>query len=167
MEGAWRTVETDIVMKALPHFYSVTAVSGVSGDLSLTSAGMPALTSAAPSEFDGPGNQWSPESLLAAALAGCFALTFRAVARASKLPWEQLECHVEATLDRVGGVLQFTRVVTRALLTVPPGTSTTSCERALTKAEEGCLIANSLRCRRELQMEIGKAVLDRPQPAPV
>jgi hypothetical protein len=33
-----------------------------------------------PREFDGRGNQWSPESLLAAALADCFVLSFRAVA---------------------------------------------------------------------------------------
>ena len=115
------------------------------------------LASAAPPQFDGPGDRWSPESLLVAAVASCFVLTFRAIARASQLSWTQLQCEVEARLERVEGIMQFTHVVTRASITVPPGTPTERCERVLTKAEEGCLIANSLRSKRELQMNIVKA----------
>ena len=37
------------------------------------------------------------------------------------------------------------------------------CERALTKAEEGCLVADSLRCEHELQMEIVKAPVNEPE----
>lgn len=147
-------------MKALPHVYSVAAAGSASGSVSLTASGLPRLASEPPAEFDGPGEQWSPESLLAAAVASCFILTFRSVARASRLQWTNLECDVQATLERVDGVMQFTRVVTRATLTVPAGMSTMLCERALTKAEEACLIANSLRARRELQMEIVKATVD-------
>jgi organic hydroperoxide reductase OsmC/OhrA len=150
-------------MQPLPHLYSVTAVGSATGEVSLAASGAPGLQSAAPPQFDGPGDQWSPESLLAAAVASCFILTFRAVARASQLPWRQLDCQVMATLERVGGVMQFTRVVTRAALTAPAATDTVSCERALRKAEEGCLVANSLRCRRELQMEIVKEFLDEAQ----
>lgn len=144
-------------MKPLPHVYSVAAAGSAGGSVAITAAGLPQLTSAAPPEFDGPGDQWSPESLLAAAVASCFILTFRSIARASRLEWTRLECHAEGTLERLDGVMQFTRVVTRATLTVLEGTSTVLCERALTKAEEGCLVANSLRCKRELQMEIVKA----------
>jgi hypothetical protein len=46
---------------------------------------------AAPAEFGGPGDQWSPESLLAGAIASCFALTFRFVARAQKVCRHVLE----------------------------------------------------------------------------
>lgn len=134
--------------------------------MSLTAAGVPALISAPPAEFGGPGDQWSPESLFAAAVASCFILTFRAMARASRLPWTNLECGVEATLERAEGVTQFTRIVTRATLTVPDGTSTVLCERVLNKAEEGCLVANSLRAKRELQMEIVKATVDSPESEP-
>ncbi len=134
--------------------------------MTLTAAGLPALKSAPPTEFGGPGDQWSPESLLAAAIASCFILTFRALARASRLPWTNLGCSVEATLERVESVAHFTRVVTRATLTVPDGTSTVLCERVLNKAEEGCLVANSLRAKRELQMEIVKATVDSPESEP-
>lgn len=150
-------------MQPLPHVYSVSATGSSEGNVSLTAAGLPALDSAPPSEFDGPGDQWSPESLLAAAIASCFILTFRAMARASRLPWTSLECSVEGTLERAEGVTQFTRIVTRARLTVPDGTSSVLCERVLNKAEGGCLVANSLRSKRELQMEIIKATVDSPE----
>ena len=143
-------------MQPLPHVYSVEAAGAEQGSVKLAAAGLPPLLSASPTEFDGPGDRWSPESLLAGAIASCFILSFRAVARASRLSWTHLECHVEATLERVAGVLQFTRVVIRAALTVPDGTSTVLCERALAKAEEGCLVANSLRANRELRIEIVK-----------
>ncbi len=141
-------------MQPLPHKYNVAAHGVVSGNLTLHAADVPSLTSAAPAEFDGPGDQWSPESLLVGAVAGCFILTFRAVARAAQLEWTSLECNVDGTLDRLDGVTQFKHLVTRATLTIPLHTTTVSAERALAKAEESCLIANSLRCRRELQMEI-------------
>ncbi|HEY0938956.1 MAG TPA: OsmC family protein [Steroidobacter sp.] len=144
-------------MEPFPHLYSVEAVGSADGHVDVDSAGLPQLQSAPPPQFGGPGGQWSPESLLAAAAASCFILTFRAIARASHLNWTRLEAKVDATLDRVDGVTRFTRIVTRAALTVPAGTSTVSCERALTKAEAGCLIANSLRGERELQMEIIKS----------
>jgi peroxiredoxin-like protein len=150
-------------MQPLPHVYSVAAGGSEQGSVKLSAAGLPVLLSAAPAEFDGPGDRWSPESLLAGAIASCFILTFRAVARASRLSWTHLECHVDGTLERVEGVMQFTRIMTRATLTVPAGTSTVLCERALAKAEEGCLVANSLRGKRELQMEIAKASLEEPQ----
>jgi organic hydroperoxide reductase OsmC/OhrA len=141
-------------MQPLPHIYSVTGSATADGQVNLSTRGAPDLASAAPSQFDGPGDQWSPEALLAAALSSCFILTFRAVARASRLEWLRVECIVEATLGRVEGITQFTRVVTRATLTVPQSADTMRSERALAKAEQGCLIGNSLRCQRELQVEL-------------
>jgi organic hydroperoxide reductase OsmC/OhrA len=88
------------------------------------------------------------------------------MARASRLPWTNLECSVEATLERIEGVTQFTGVVTRATLTVPEGTSSVLCERVLNKAEEGCLVASSLRAKRELQMEIVKSTIESAQSEP-
>lgn len=150
-------------MQALPHIYSVAAAGAENGSIQVSAAGLPTLPSAAPAQFDGPGDQWSPESLLGGAIASCFVLTFRAVARASRLPWTHLKCHIDATLERVEGVMRFTHVVTRATLTVPADASTALCERALTKAEEGCLVANSLRADRELRIEIVKASREEPQ----
>jgi organic hydroperoxide reductase OsmC/OhrA len=115
---------------------------------------VPELESAAPAEFDGPGDRWSPESLLCAALASCFILTFRAVARSAMLPWRSLECSVVGVLERADGVLQFTSIATKATLTVDPGVDQDLCRGVLVMAEDACLIANSLKAKRELSMEI-------------
>lgn len=141
-------------MQAFPHIYRVAASGSASGTLDISSPGAPRLLGAAPKEFDGPGDQWSPESLQVAAVASRFILTFRAVARASKLEWQALECSVDGTLERVDGVTQFTKFVTHASLTVAPEVNAEMCRRALEKAEHGCLIANSLKGQRELQIDI-------------
>ena len=151
------TKQSEHSMQPLPHSYLVAAAGGTSGNVSLTAADVPSLSSAAPSQFGGPGDQWSPESLLCAAIASCFILSFRAVARASALPWVHLDCEVEGVLERSADVTRFTRIVLRAVLTVVESVSTGTCEKLLSKAEHGCLIANSLNCSRELQFEIVKA----------
>ena len=59
------------------------ASAAPAGSVDVTSAGLPDLATAPPVEFEGPGDAWSPETLLCAALVDCFILTFRAVARAA------------------------------------------------------------------------------------
>ena len=98
--------------------------------------------------------------MLTGALAGCFILSFRAVAHAQRLTWLRLECDVSGTLERRGGALRFTNFVTRVVLTVPENADVTACERALQKAEQGCLVANSLDAVRELQIEIVKTRME-------
>ena len=107
-----------------------------------------------PAEFGGPGDLWSPETLLVAAIADCFILTFRAVARAGKLEWQSLDCETEGTLERVDGVTSFTRYVTRARLRLAPGADAARAHELLERAERGCLVANSLRGEQKLEIEI-------------
>jgi peroxiredoxin-like protein len=154
-----------IDMQQLPHTYSVTAAGAAAGDIALSSGGLPQIVTAPPPQFGGPGTRWSPEDLLISALASCFILTFRALARTSRLEWTHLKCDVEGTLDRIDGAMQFTHVVTRASLTVPGEADTLLCERVMQRADRNCLISNSLRCARDLSMEIvkGAAVPDREQ----
>ena len=132
-------------MQNFPHHYTVTATGQVDGDVELTSARLPAMRSASPAEFEGPGDRWSPETLLVASVGDCFILTFRAVARASKLPWTSLRCHVTGTLDRLDRATQFTAFEVTVHLGVPPGTNLDAARRALEKAEHTCLISNSLK----------------------
>ena len=87
-------------MQELPHRYNVGAAAGPEGPVELSSPGVPDLASAPPAEFGGPGDKWSPETLLVAAVADCFILTFKAIARASRFDWSNLSCQVEGVLDR-------------------------------------------------------------------
>lgn len=137
-------------MKPYPHHYQVAASAGVEGEVLLASAGLEPLNTAPPIEFDGPGNRWSPETLLVGAIADCFILTFRSVARAAKLPWLGLNCEVEGILDRDQGVSRFVSFTIHATLRIPAGADQEVAEKALHKAETGCLISNSLSGKFEL-----------------
>ena len=141
-------------MQAFPHHYRVTSSAEPGGDVVLASAGLADLHSQPPLEFDGPGDRWSPETLLVGSMADCFVLTFRAIARASALRWLSLRCQVEGSLEREGGVSRFTRFTILAELTVPAGVNADLAERCLHKAEQGCLISNSLSGRRELEARV-------------
>jgi peroxiredoxin-like protein len=131
-------------MKPLPHRYVVSAVPGPAHTVCLTSPGLPPLATAAPAEFDGPGDAWSPETLLVGAAADCFAITFRGVARASQLAWTDMTCEVAGTLDRADGAMRFIRVDVHARVAVPDGASEALARRVLDKAKRTCLITNSL-----------------------
>jgi organic hydroperoxide reductase OsmC/OhrA len=144
-------------MQDLPHHYRVVTTAGVDGDVELTAERLPLLRSASPAEFGGPGDRWSPETFLVGALADCFILTFRAVARASKLPWTSLRCDVTGRLDRIHSVTQFTHFDMHAHLAVPGGTDLDRARRALEKAERGCLISNSLKAAIHLELEVDVA----------
>jgi len=131
-------------MQDLPHHYRVAATAGPEGHVALAAGKLDAILSAPPLEFGGPSDRWSPETLLVAAVADCFILTFRAIARASKLSWVSLQCDVTGTLERRDGVTRFTEFTVRASLGVPPDTGEARALRLLAKAEAGCLITNSL-----------------------
>jgi organic hydroperoxide reductase OsmC/OhrA len=141
-------------MHPFPHVYTAAASGQPEGAVALTSAGLPEIASAPPPEFGGPGGVWSPETLLCASLADCFVLSFRAIARASKLEWSELACRVEGVLERVDGVTQFTRYTTFATVTVAAESAAETARRLLEKAEHVCLISNSLRGERTLLAEV-------------
>jgi organic hydroperoxide reductase OsmC/OhrA len=138
-------------MHPYPHRYVVRASAAPEGDVPVDSAGLPTLHTAPPAEFDGPGDRWSPETLLCAAVADCFLLSFRGVARASKLEWTALECSVDGTLERVEGRTRFTQILVQATLRVPAGTDHDRAMKLMEKAEHVCLISNSLVAERRLE----------------
>lgn len=141
-------------MQELPHQYLVSADAESAGNVILSSNGVDDLKSAPPAEFGGPGDQWSPESLLVAAVADCFILSFRAIARASHLDWDSLSCSVNGTLDRIDRVTQFTAFQVSATLHVPAGTDAEKAQRLLEKAEHVCLITNSLKAESHLETTV-------------
>lgn len=141
-------------MKPFPHQYTVFATATPDGAIHTEGDGLPPLRVDSPAEFDGPGDRWSPESLLAAAVADCFVLTFRSIARASNLPWTGIECDLIGTLTRVDRALQFTHFEIRARLEVPDGTDMAAAQRMLEKSHRACLITNSLKATTELKAEI-------------
>lgn len=143
-------------MQDFPHQYQVEGSAAPDGEVALASAGLEALASAAPAEFGGPGDRWSPETLLTAAVAGCFILGFRAIARASKFEWLGLRCAVEGTLERKDHVTRFTAFAVHATLDVPADADEARANKLLEKAEATCLVTNSLSSAIRLETEVRK-----------
>ena len=141
-------------MKPYPHHYAASAGARAIGSVTISAPALPPIETAPPPEFGGPGGTWSPETLLCAAVADCFALTFRGVARAAHFNWIALDCRVEGVLEHTGDATRFTGFATVARLTVPPGADRAKARLLLNRAEHACLISNSLRGERTLSTEV-------------
>jgi uncharacterized OsmC-like protein len=141
-------------MHPFPHRYVVSSTATPQDDIVLTSPGIPSLPTVTPPEFGGPGGLWSPETLLVAAVADCYVLTFRGIARASRMPWVSVSVTCEGTLERPEHVTQFTSFDLRATVVLPPDVSEEQARRILTRAEETCLITRSLKGAAHLQITV-------------
>ncbi len=131
-------------MHSFPHNYQVSAQASSEGDVVLSANGLVDIASQPPAEFDGPGDRWSPESLLMAAIADCFTLSFRAIAAASKIPFNDLSVTVDGELSMVERKMLFTNVKIDADLKIPSDVDAGRAERLLNMAEQACLVTNSL-----------------------
>ena len=60
------------------------------------------------------------------------------------MEWNSLRCDVDAVLDRPEKAMLFTEFRLKVDLEVPAGTDEQKAHRLLEKAEQGCLITNSL-----------------------
>ena len=141
-------------MHPFPHHYVVSSCLSPEGDVVLESEGIPPLATVTPPEFDGPGGKWSPETLLVAAVADCYLLTFRGIAKASRMRWISLSVECRGTLERPDRYSQFTRFDIRASLVLPPEANEEQARRILTRAEETCLITRSLTAQAHLDITI-------------
>jgi len=141
-------------MQDYPHLYVATASGGVDGIIDTGSPGLESIPVMPPAEFDGPGDMWSPETMLVAAVANCFILTFRAVARASQFEWNSLDCKVVGVLNRVERVTRFTEFQIAVTLRLPNGADWHKAHRIADKSVNVCLVTNSLNGDKKLELDI-------------
>lgn len=141
-------------MQDYPHRYRAAARGGADGVIDTDSPGLQSIPAMPPPEFGGPGDKWSPETLLVAAVANCFILTFRAIARASNFTWNSLICEVVGVLDRVDRVTRFTAFHIDVTLHVPAGTDAHKALRLCEKSEQVCLVTNSLTAEKILSVAV-------------
>lgn len=107
--------------------------------------GKPDLEVATPAEFkDGLANVWSPEDLLVASTAACYAVTLLAVADGKRLTL--LDLHVDGTGHverRKDGLYGFVVIELVAKITVEPD-QVESAEKAARYAKDACLVELAL-----------------------
>jgi organic hydroperoxide reductase OsmC/OhrA len=141
-------------MKPLPHHYDVNAAADHEGHVELSSYGMRPVISAPPAEFGGPGDLWSPETLLVGAVADCFVLTFKSIAAAARLKWNNIHCDATGTLDRADDGVRFTGILLRVLLDIPEESDPKRARHLLEKAEKVCLVTNSLKFKPSVEFDV-------------
>lgn len=141
-------------MQDYPHHYKASAQGGVEGVIDTGSPGLVSIEAMPPAEFGGPGDMWSPETMLVASVANCFILTFRAVARASRFDWNGLTVEVEGILDRIERQTQFTEYHIHVTLRLPSGADAQKAHRLCEKSEQVCLVTNSLTGKKILNVSV-------------
>lgn len=141
-------------MQEYPHLYVASAKGGADGIIDTDSPGLQNIAVLPPAEFGGPGDMWSPETLLVASVANCFILTFRAVARGSRFEWNSLSCKVVGVLNRVEGMTRFTEFQISVRLRLPDGADWHKAHRIAERSESVCLITNSLNGDKSLEIDI-------------
>jgi organic hydroperoxide reductase OsmC/OhrA len=105
------------------------------------------LEVAAPPPFPGGVPRiWSPEHLLTASVLSCFMTTFLAIAEKSRLPFQSFTCAASGKLEQIDGRYLMTEVMLKPVLLIPAESDKEKAGRILHKAEEVCLITNSIRC---------------------
>jgi organic hydroperoxide reductase OsmC/OhrA len=131
-------------MQDYPHRYKAAAQGSTEGVIDTGSPGLESIPAMPPPEFDGPGDKWSPETMLVGAVANCYILTFRAVARNSNFDWNSLTVEVDGVLDRVERQTRFIEFHIDVTLHLPSGADAQKAHRLCERSEKACLVTGSL-----------------------
>jgi len=134
-------------MARAKHFEFPAGVEWEGGSMTVASvAGKHDLDVATPPEFGGEAEgAWSPEDLLVASAASCFAVTLAAIVRHRAIAL--LSLHVEGN-GHVGprddGRLGFTSIELEVSVETDSADAVSRLEAAIERAERGCLVSNAL-----------------------
>lgn len=104
----------------------------------------PEIEMAVPSEFGGPGDAWSPEDLLPAALESCVMMTFLYEAERADIELLEYRSETEAVLEKQSGGMSFTRFTVRPEIKVGPGDGE-EARQAVERATQSCFVHRSLK----------------------
>jgi organic hydroperoxide reductase OsmC/OhrA len=143
------------VMKA--HRFPVAVRRHESGSVRVQAPGKPELRVAVPPEFHGSQeNMWSPEELLAASVASCFAVTLDAVAEHMHVPLHDVDVRAATNVERIDGRYRVTNVDLTATIETDIGLVERAREAAQ-KAERRCLVNAALSCPVRIRVDAGAA----------
>ncbi len=96
-----------------------------------------------PTRFGDADGHTSPEELVAAALAGCFAMALSSELTKAETPPERLNARALVTLEEVGDAHRITTIDLSVVGHVP-GIDEETFQQAARTAEQGCPISNVL-----------------------
>ncbi|SDB29032.1 Organic hydroperoxide reductase OsmC/OhrA [Flavobacteriaceae bacterium MAR_2010_188] len=110
---------------------------------------------ATPPEFDqGIPGIWSPEHLFVASVSGCLMTTFLAIADSSKLEFMSFSCKATGKLEKVDGKMMISEISLRPTIVISDELQTSRAMRIVQKAENACLISNSMKSKINLDITV-------------
>lgn len=137
------------------HYYNTTVkwTEGRKGEL--IEPTMPTIEVATPPEFPkGVPNTWSPEHLYVASANICLMTTFLAIAENSKLDFKSFECDGVGKMEKVDGRFMISEIVLKPKVVVTQEKDIERAQRIVEKAENHCLISNSMKTEIKLEMNV-------------
>ena len=124
-----------------------------SGRLRVDSGAFPEVEVTWASRTEEPGGKTSPEELIAAAHASCYAMALAATLTRGGSPPEQLNVNVVMALDpKESGAFRISGSQLSVIARVP-GLDQGQFEEMARKGEEGCPVSNALRGNVDIQLE--------------
>lgn len=130
------------------------APAGIAGTWTTESPGLPVLTCAIPTEFQGPGGGFSPEDFYAMAVANCFVATFKVIAEKSKVEFESLEIQGSLHVDRDEAGRPWMKSVMLDIHVKKGSADRERLDRTLIKASQSCLVEYSIETDVQFQFQI-------------
>lgn len=121
------------------------------GTLQGGSGALPGLPVTWAARAERPDGKTSPEELIAAAHAACYAMAFSNTLDKAGTPPERLHVTATCTLDRVGGGLKITTMQLDVRGRVP-NLDQSGFEQAARTAEQSCPVSNALRNNVDIQL---------------
>jgi len=116
-----------------------------SSGLARSGSRMP-LVIGSPPEFGGSETNWSPEHLLTASVASCYATTFLHFARLLKVTVHDFRISGRTDFEKRTNGLEATRVVLRPVVSFHRMPEQSMLDNLLAKAKKYCFISNSIKC---------------------
>jgi peroxiredoxin-like protein len=114
----------------------------------LSSETLDSFKVATPPEFPkGVPNTWSPEHLYVASINTCLMTTFLAIAENSKLEFITFSSESKGKLEKVDGKYIISEIELIPEIKVESERDKERAERIIAKAEEHCLISNSVKTK--------------------
>jgi peroxiredoxin-like protein len=108
---------------------------------------------ATPPEFPkGMEGIWSPEHLFVASISGCLMTTFLAIAENSTLDFISFSCQAKGKLEMLEGRSMMSEILLKPTVVIHNEQYKDKAIRILKKAEDACLISNSVKSK--ITMEI-------------
>ena len=121
----------------------------------VASDGLPPLEVATPPEFPGGiEGIWSPEHLYVASAEVCLMTTFLAIAANSKLEFTAYSSEAVGTLEKTESGFQVTKIEIRPHVVVGDEALVDRAKRIVEKAEQHCLVSNSMKTQIELNTTV-------------